>query len=99
MVLALDADTSDDFDTLDIVKAELDGSNLLEGLDVAMESGFDTDTYMDSGVFDHEFTFPVPDIIQIQATVRMLKKDGVISINDSQEDHTHTTNNSNKENR
>ena len=78
MVLALDADTSDDFDTLDTVKSELDGANLLEGLDVAMESGFDADTYMDSGVFDHEFTFPVPDIIQMQATVRMLKKDDII---------------------
>ena len=78
MVLALDATTSDDFDALDIVKSELEGSNLLKGLDVAMESGFDADTYMDSGVFDHEFTFPVPDIIQMQATVKMLKKDGVI---------------------
>ena len=78
MVLALDADTSDDFDALDTVKEELEGANLLEGLNVAMESGFDADTYMDSGVFDHEFTFPVPDIIQMQATVKMLKKDGVI---------------------
>lgn len=98
-VLALDADTSDDFDTLDTVKAELESSNLPEGLDVAMESGFDTETYMDSGVFDHEFTFPVPDIIQIQATVKMLKKDGVISIDDNQEDHTHMNNDGNEENR
>jgi adenine-specific DNA-methyltransferase len=98
-VLALDTDTSDDFDALDTVKAELEGSNLLEGLDVAMESGFDADTYMDSGVFDHEFTFPVPDIIQIQATVKMLKKDGVISINDDQEDHTHMNNDNNDNNK
>jgi adenine-specific DNA-methyltransferase len=98
MVLALDTTTSDDFDALDTVKSELEGANLLKGLDVAMESGFDADTYMDSGVFDHEFTFPVPDIIQMQATVKMLKKDGVISINDNQEDHTHMNNDNNDDN-
>lgn len=43
--------------------------------------------------------FMVPeDIIQIQATVKMLKKDGVISIHDDQEDHTHMNNDNNDNN-